>query len=128
MKNKIFRCDCGAHLIQFEYEGATKEFDCEDFSAIIYDVYNPETGRKYRKPKAIGDVCLLNNRYGEELDSFFGFMEKIIKNRKKQKRKNINLVSDSDLDKSVDLIKKDTIKVLAENKKLIANAKKKRKK
>lgn len=80
---KIFKCDCGTHLIQFEYTKPEKDFDYEDFSVCIYDVYNPETGRSYKNPRLIGDIVLLNNKYPRELDGFFNFMQMVIDNRKK---------------------------------------------
>lgn len=83
---KLFRCDCGAHIIEFDYTGANKEFDFEDLSVIIYDVYNPDTGRKYKNPKTSGDAVMMNNKYPKELDKFLAFMERVIKNRKKATR------------------------------------------
>lgn len=83
---KIFKCDCGHHLIQFGYDGATKNFDFEEISVAIYELYSPDTGRKHRNPKLIGDVVLFDNASPKELTNFFIFFEKILKNRKKPKK------------------------------------------
>ena len=84
--HKIFKCDCGTHLVQIDYSKADTDLDLEDLSIVIYDVYNPDTGRKYKNPKLIGDTVLANNKYPEELDNFFNFITKVVKNRKKQKK------------------------------------------
>lgn len=86
--NKLFRCDCGTHIVEVGYTKPDSDLDLDDFYIIIYDVYNPDTGRKYKNPKVIGDVVLFNNRYPKELDDFFDFMTKVIKNRKKPKVSN----------------------------------------
>ena len=99
---QIFKCDCGTHIVQFEYTKPSKDCDFEDFSVVIYDVYNPETGRKYHTPKDIGDVVLMNNKY-QELDKFFKFMKEVIKERKLPTKEYVNhLPSDEEeLDKAI---------------------------
>ncbi len=105
---KIFKCDCGTHLIEIGYTKPTKSFDAEDMFFAIYNVYNPDTGRKYKNPKLVTDVVIYNNQSPKELDDLFRFLKSVIKNRKepedKRKWKPIKGWNE-DLDKSIDRIK-----------------------
>jgi len=83
---KIFKCDCGTHLIAIGYTKPTKKFDADDIWFAIYDLYNPETGRKYKNPK-LSDVVIFNNNSPKELDKLFKFLKDLIKNRKEPKSK-----------------------------------------
>lgn len=127
---KIFKCDCSTHLLEFEYLEADKDFNFEEISLIIREVYNPKTGRKYKIPRILADVALLNNAAPKELDYFFDFMEKIIKNRKKSKRIYNKKISPcmKELDKSIKRIKIDNKKKDEENKKRLAKIKKQNRK
>lgn len=80
---KTFKCDCKSHLLEIEYNNVTewthvktkkkhKEETPELFIAI-YEIYNPDTGRKYKKPKLVGDVIF----YDKELDFLIHFLDKI---------------------------------------------------
>jgi len=75
-----FKCDCSTHIIEVEYDenkAGKKAFPT--LGIEIYDIYNPDTGRKYQKPKPTSDVVLMNNAFPKELEKFLKFMEKIIK-------------------------------------------------
>ena len=65
---KTFKCICHAHLLEIEYN----EKDQEIWIGI-YDIYNPDTGRKYKKPKLTGDVIF----YDKELDFLMNFLDDI---------------------------------------------------
>ena len=101
--DKIFKCDCGTHIIKFEYTGVEKDFDFEDFAISIFDVYNPDTGRRYKNPRLLGDVVLFNNKYPKELDKFFEFMELVIRSRKKPEKEFPNHLYEKDeaIEKSI---------------------------
>ena len=75
-----FRCDCATHLIEVQYdENKIDKKAFPDLGIEIYDIHNPDSGRKYKKPRPVGDVVLMNNHYPRELDKFLKFMEEIIK-------------------------------------------------
>ena len=84
--DNYFKCDCGTHIVQIGYTGAVKDFDWEEIFIGIYSVYNDKGDRRLKNPKLLADVVLFNNASPKELDDFFNFMERIIKNRKKSKR------------------------------------------
>lgn len=106
---KIFKCDCGTHLIEIGYTKPTKKFDAEDMFFAIYDLCNPDTGRKYKNPKLISDVVIFNNNSPKEVDILFKFLKDIIKNRKEPKDKTKWQPIpgwNEDLDKAIERIKK----------------------
>lgn len=75
MKNKIFRCDCGGHLVEFSYED-------EDFSSLsicIYNKYNKKANKKLKEPKLMADVVILNNNYENELTELLKFLHSLPK-------------------------------------------------
>ena len=75
-----FRCDCATHIIEVQYD--EDKMGKKAFPSLwidIYDIYNPNTGRRYKKPKSLGDAVLMNNKYPKELDKFLKFMEEVIK-------------------------------------------------
>lgn len=72
---KTFSCDCGGHLIKFEYNSATKKFP---FSLLSIQIYN--TLGKYRKlknPKLEADVVIVNGQYPKELKKLGVFFQKL---------------------------------------------------
>ena len=74
-----FRCDCATHLIEVQYdENKIDKKAFPDLGIEIYDIHNPDSGRKYKKPKPIGDVVLMNNAFPKELDKFLKFMKRVI--------------------------------------------------
>lgn len=74
---KTFKCSCGIHLLEVSYEEVEKEKIPELFIAI-YDIYNPKTGRKYKKPKSTGDVLFLNCiNYAKEMELLMNFLDDI---------------------------------------------------
>ena len=114
---QIFKCDCGTHIVQFEYTKPTSKCDFEDFSVVIYDVYNPETGRRYKTPKDIGDVVLMNNRF-PELDRFFDFIKELVKQRKFPKEERRNCYStelDEALEKAIEKVRELNEKIRKKN-------------
>ena len=82
---KTFKCDCNTHLIEISYEIKTKwtHFKTKKTKILnfpelwigIYDVYNPNTGRKYKKPKLIADVVFNG---GKSIDLIMKFLEDIV--------------------------------------------------
>jgi len=73
---KTFKCSCKTHLIEIEYSTWSK-FKIPDLWIGIYDIYSPK-GRKYKKPKLIGDVQFLGSKnYGKEMDNIMKFLEDI---------------------------------------------------
>jgi hypothetical protein len=53
---KKFKCSCFSHVIDVD----TKPLDGIDYVGLtIYEITNPETSRKYRKPKELGTVVLI---------------------------------------------------------------------
>ena len=74
---KIFKCDCGTHLIEFDYYEQTKQDKTALLGIVIYDIYSPNKGRKYKKPKLTADVVLMDNKYPKELTKFFKFIKGI---------------------------------------------------
>jgi len=81
---KTFKCDCGTHLIEIEYNNIvewtntkTKKKYKENLPELcigIYDIYNPDTGRKYKKPRLIADVIF---NKGKTIDFVMHFLEDI---------------------------------------------------
>lgn len=82
---KTFKCDCRTHLIEIGYESRTKFthfktkktkiFNIPELWIGIYDIYNPKTGRKYKKPKLIADV---NFNQDKNIDFIMHFFESIL--------------------------------------------------
>jgi len=80
----IFKCACGTHLVEISYENVTEwthmktkkksKKNIPDLWIGIYDIYNPKTGRKYRKPKLIADTIF----YGKTLGFVMKFLEDIV--------------------------------------------------
>jgi len=124
---KAFRCDCQCHIVEISYEKATKYFDWEDIAIAIYDVYNPDTGRKYKRPKLIADIILFDNHYSTELEDFFNFILKIIKNRKKAKVHKGTYNKPSGMDKVMNNAIKELTKMHKEEAKKYKEEKAKRK-
>lgn len=80
---RSFKCDCATHLIEVQYDD--DKVGKKPYPTLwieIYDIYNPNTGRKYKKPKPLGDVVLMNNHYPRELEKFFRFMKKAMEKYK----------------------------------------------
>jgi len=76
-----FKCDCCTHVIKIEdFSGKT----WKGLSFQIYDIYS-QSGRKYKKPKLISDVVIMNNHYPKEYDKVIEFIKK---HGKKNRRKN----------------------------------------
>lgn len=86
---KTFKCNCGTHLLEIEYNNIIKWVDTKtkkkhkenmpELWVGIYDIYNPDTGRKYRKPKLLGDVCfMLGTPYIKEMDFLMKFLDDIL--------------------------------------------------
>lgn len=82
---EIFKCDCSTHLVSIGYEQC--DWYGDDLTIVIYDVYNPKTGKAYKNPKLVSDVVLFNNASPKELDKFLHFMQKILNKRKVTLRK-----------------------------------------
>ena len=75
---KIFKCSCRTHIIEIEYDTWSK-FKIPDLWIGIYDIYNSKTGRKYKKPKLIGDVQLIGSQpYDKEMNNLMHFLENIV--------------------------------------------------
>jgi len=82
---KIFKCDCGTHLVEISYETRTKWthrktkktkiFNLSELWIGIYDIYNPDTGRKYKKPKLVADVIF---NEGKSIDFAMKFLEAVL--------------------------------------------------
>lgn len=72
-----FRCDCQTHLLELMYTKPTKKYPFADLGLAIYDIYNPDTGRKYKKPKLIADVVIMDNHYPKELTKLISFIKRI---------------------------------------------------
>ena len=82
---KTFKCDCGTHLVEISYETKTKWthmktkktkiFNLPDIWIGIYDIYNPKTGREYKKPKLVADVVF---NKGKSMDFVMKFLEDIV--------------------------------------------------
>ena len=83
--DKFFKCDCAGHILHVEYISASDKDDFEEFAMGIYSIYNEKGTRRLKNSRLLGDVVLFNNASPKELDDFFDYMEKIIKNRKKAK-------------------------------------------
>lgn len=62
-----FKCDCQTHILEITYTKLSKKYPFVDLSLAIYDIYNPNSGRKYKKPKLVADVIIMNNHYPKEL-------------------------------------------------------------
>jgi hypothetical protein len=77
----IFRCDCTGHILKIE---DMRLKDCSALSFQIYDLYS-EKGRKLKKPRLLGDVVIMNNKYPKEYDKLVKFItahaSKLIKER-----------------------------------------------
>ena len=52
------KCSCHSHKIEIEHD---KKFQI--YQTFIYNIYSPETGRKYKKPKLLGDVILTEEQF-----------------------------------------------------------------
>ena len=82
---KTFKCDCGTHLVEISYETKTKWthmktkktkiFNLPELWIGIYNIYNPATGRKYKKPKLVTDVIF---NKGKSIDFVIKFLEDIV--------------------------------------------------
>ncbi|KKL77947.1 hypothetical protein LCGC14_2029800 [marine sediment metagenome] len=68
-----FRCDCSGYILEINY---TKDMFFDDVSFAIYDIYSPK-GRKYKKPKLVSDVVIMNNAYPKELEKLLKYFKKI---------------------------------------------------
>jgi len=82
---KIFKCDCGAHLVEISYETRTKwthrktkkikMFNLPELWIGIYDIYNSDTGRKYKRPKLVADVIF---NEGKSIDFAMKSLEDVL--------------------------------------------------
>jgi len=66
------RCDCQTHILE------VTDFSYKIFKGLsfcIYDIYSPK-GRKYKKPKLIADVAIMNNKYPKEYTKLITFIKK----------------------------------------------------
>jgi len=70
---KLFKCDCYTHLLEIEYEDS-QVYNPEIY-IVIYNIYNPKTGRKYKKPKLVGDITLVQPK---SVDTIMKFLEDIV--------------------------------------------------
>jgi len=68
-----FRCDCLTHILKIE---DFSDRDLKGLSIQIYDVHSPKD-RKYKKPKLIADVAIMDNHYPKEYTKLIKFMEKL---------------------------------------------------
>lgn len=86
---KTFKCICKGHLLEIHYNNTiewthikTKKKYKENIPDLwigIYDIYNPNTGRKYRKPKLIADFELMGSEaFAKEMDFGMKFLEDIV--------------------------------------------------
>ena len=86
---KTFKCICNAHLLEIHYSNTiewtntkTKKIEKENMPELwigIYDIYNPNTGRKYKKPKLTADFEFMGSEnWGKEMDFGMKFLEEII--------------------------------------------------
>jgi hypothetical protein len=72
---KVFKCSCHTHLLKIEF----KVEKTLDLNIGIYNIYNPDTGKKYKKPKLINDVQFLGcEPYAKEMDFLMKFLEEIV--------------------------------------------------
>jgi len=67
-----FKCDCSGHIIKIEDINLK---GTEGLSFEIYDLYS-EKGRKLQKPRLLGDVVIMNNKYPKEYDKLIKFIDK----------------------------------------------------
>ena len=85
---KIFKCDCNTHLVEISYESVTEwahvktkkkhKDNIPEFAIAIYDIYNPDTGRKYRKPKLTADVVFMACKQdSKNMDFIMKFLEDV---------------------------------------------------
>lgn len=72
-----FRCDCRGGFLEIIYDKSTKNFPYPSISVLIYSIYSPKTGRKYKKPKLLADIVLMNNAFPEEINKFLDFVKGI---------------------------------------------------
>ena len=66
-----FKCDCEGHLLEvsdFSYKGV------KGLSLCIYNIYGKY--RKYKNPKLIADVAIMNNHYPKEYSKLIQFILK----------------------------------------------------
>jgi hypothetical protein len=112
-KHIVLKCDCGGHLLEISYDKEKNTW--EDISFVIYDLYNPKTGRKYRKPKMIADV-LIADYHWNELTELFSFFKSIMSlKRQKLDVLSISNYHDKHLDKCIEIVKKNHEKLVKEN-------------
>ena len=71
-----FRCDCQTHILEITYTKPSKKYPFADLGLAIYDIYSPK-GRKYKKPRLIADVVIMNNHYPKELKKFFQYIRRL---------------------------------------------------
>lgn len=65
-----FKCDCETHILKIE------DYSVDEIPGLsfqIYDIYS-EKGRKYKNPKLIADVVIMNNKYPKEYDKLVKFI------------------------------------------------------
>lgn len=65
-----FKCDCTGHILKIE---DMRLKDCPALSFQIYDIYSAK-GRKLKKPRLLGDVVIMNNKYPKEYDNLVKFI------------------------------------------------------
>lgn len=69
-----FRCDCLTHILKIE-DFSFSKMKYKGLSFQLYDIYSPK-GRKYKTPKLIADVVILNNYYKKEYTKLINFIKK----------------------------------------------------
>ncbi len=72
-----FRCDCRTHILEIKYTKPTKKNPFADLWIGIYDIYSPKTGRKYKRPKLMSDVVIMNNAFPKELTKLFDWLNRL---------------------------------------------------
>lgn len=78
---KTFKCSCGTHLLEIEYSNTRIQYkeNTPELWIGIYDTHNPNTGRKYKKPKLTSDVWfMMAQPYTKEMESLMKFLENIL--------------------------------------------------
>lgn len=76
-----FKCDCCTHLLEIT------DFSVGKFKALsiaIFDIYSSKSGRKYKKPKSLADVVIMNNHYPKEYDKLVKFIKKHSEKRRQK--------------------------------------------
>ncbi len=70
-----FKCDCMTHTLKIEDFDSNKFNKIKGLSIQIFDIYS-DKGKKYKKPKLISDVVIMNNKYSKEYDKLVSYIKK----------------------------------------------------